>query len=67
MFHARTKHREIDYHFIWERIFRRINEIDFVYSKDQAANGFIKALSVRTSKNFKLNLNLDKVKTEWDC
>jgi hypothetical protein len=53
VFHGRTKHIEVDYHFVRERIFRKLLIIDFVSSKDQVADEFIKALSVRLLENFK--------------
>jgi hypothetical protein len=58
VFHGRTKHVEVDYHFIRERVFCKLLIIDFVSSKDQVADGFTKALSVRLLKNFKNNLKL---------
>ena len=61
MFHARTKHIEVDYHFVRERVKNRLLEIDFVSSKDQVADGFTKALPVRLNENFKVNLNLAKL------
>jgi len=61
VFHARTKHIEVDYHFVRERVKNRLLEIDFVSSKDQVADGFTKALPVRLNENFKVNLNLAKL------
>jgi hypothetical protein len=58
VFHGRTKHVEVDYHFIRERVFCKLLIIDFVSSKDQVADGFTKTLSVRLLENFKSNLNL---------
>jgi hypothetical protein len=58
VFHARMKHIEVDYHFVPERVLKRLHEIDFISSKDQVADGFTKALSVRLLENFKHNLNL---------
>jgi hypothetical protein len=57
-FHGRSKHIEVDYHFVRERVFHKLLNIDFVSSKDQVADGFTKALSVRLLENFKNNLNL---------
>jgi hypothetical protein len=34
VFHARTKHIEVDYHFVRERMSRRLLEIDFIPSRD---------------------------------
>jgi histone deacetylase 1/2 len=61
VFHARTKHIEVDYHFVRDRVNQRLLEVDFVSSKDQVADGFTKALSVRLLENFKVNLNLAKL------
>jgi hypothetical protein len=58
VFHGRIKHIEVDYHFVRERVFRKLLIIDFVSSKNQVANGFTKALLVRLLENFKNNLNL---------
>jgi hypothetical protein len=59
VFHGRSKHIEVDYHFVRERVFRKLLNIDFVSSKDQVVDGFTKALSVRLLENFKNNLNLE--------
>jgi histone deacetylase 1/2 len=61
VFHARTKHIEVDYHFVRDRVKQKRFEIDFVSSKDQVADGFTKALPVRLVENFKINLNLTKL------
>ena len=58
VFHARTKHIEVDYHFVRERVSRKLLEVDFVSSGDQVVDGFTKPLSVRLLENFKYNLNL---------
>jgi histone deacetylase 1/2 len=47
VFHARTKHIEVDYHFVRERVARRLLDIEYVSTKDQVADGFTKSLSVR--------------------
>lgn len=61
VFHARTKHIEVDYHFVRERVLQKLLEIDFVSSQDQVTDGFTKALSVRLLENFKVNLNLKRL------
>ena len=61
MFHARTKHIEIDFHFVRERVVSRKLEIRFVHSRDQVADGFTKALPTRSFEEFKRNLNLTKL------
>jgi hypothetical protein len=44
VFHERTKHIEVDYHFIREKIQAKEIETPFVGSKDQLADVFIKGL-----------------------
>lgn len=61
VFHARTKHIEIDFHFVRERVASKRLEIRFVHSKDQVADGFTKALPTRSFEGFKRNLNLTKL------
>jgi histone deacetylase 1/2 len=58
IFHARTKHIKIYFHFVWERVANKETEIKFISSKDQLADGFTKALPVKTFNEFKRNLNL---------
>jgi hypothetical protein len=47
VFHARTKHIEVHYHFVTERVSRKLLEIYFVPSTDHIADGFTKALPIR--------------------
>jgi hypothetical protein len=61
VFHGRVKHIEIDYHFVCERVAQGLLHIDYVSTRDQIADGFIKGLSVGPFENFKYNLNLGKV------
>jgi hypothetical protein len=58
VFHARTKHIEIDFHFVRERVADRLLDVKFISSKDQVADGFTKALPVKELDEFKRNLNL---------
>jgi histone deacetylase 1/2 len=58
VFHARTKHIEIDFHFVRERVFKKQLQVRFISTKDQLADGFTKALSVGKYELFKSNLNL---------
>ena len=60
VFHARTKHIEVDYHFVRERVARRLLEVEYISTKDQVADGFTKALTVRQMEIFKNNLNLER-------
>ena len=59
VFHPRTKHIEIDYHFVRERVANKLLNIQFVPTGDQVADGFTKSLSLRQLEVFQRNLNLD--------
>jgi histone deacetylase 1/2 len=58
VFHARTKHIEVDYHFVRERVAQKLLQIKFISSKDQLADIFIKPLSLPLFKGCRRNLNL---------
>jgi hypothetical protein len=60
VFYARTKHIEIDYHFVRERVAENHLAIKFISSKDQIADGFTKALPIKNLDEFKRNLNLSR-------
>ena len=61
IFHARTNHIEIEYHFVREKVASKELEIWFVHSKYKFAYGFIKTLHARSLEEFKLNHNLIKL------
>jgi hypothetical protein len=61
VFHARTKHIEVGFHFVRERVAQGLLRIQFVSTKDQVADGFTNPLPVRGLENFRHNLNLDKL------
>ena len=61
VFHARTKHIEVDYHFVRERVARKLLDIEYISTKEQVADGFTKPLTVRQQELFKHNLNLGRL------
>jgi histone deacetylase 1/2 len=60
VFHTRTRHIKIDFHFVRERVAANLLDIKFISSKDQVADGFTKALPVKQLDEFKRNLNNSK-------
>jgi histone deacetylase 1/2 len=58
VFHARTKHIEVDFHFVRERVAMKALDIRFINSKDQLADIFTKALPVEAFRPLRFNLNL---------
>jgi histone deacetylase 1/2 len=58
VFHARTKHIEVDYHFVRERVARKLLRVGFISSKDQLADIFTKPLSLPLFQGCRRNLNL---------
>jgi hypothetical protein len=51
VFHARTKHIEVDFHFVSEQVAGRLLDIKFISSKDQVVDGFTKALRILMNLN----------------
>ena len=45
VFHARTKHIEVDYHFIWEKVVNEDIQLHHISTNDQLADILTKALS----------------------
>lgn len=58
VFHARTKHIEIDFHFVRERVAQKLLDIRFINTGDQLADGFTKPITASKLKEFRFNLNL---------
>ncbi|XP_073360436.1 uncharacterized protein [Aegilops tauschii subsp. strangulata] len=70
VFHARTKHIEVDFHFVRERVARKLLDIRFIPTGDQLADGFTKPLTTGRLNELKNNLNLGKVysvQIEGEC
>ena len=45
MFHVCTKHIEVDYHFVREKVLRRDLQIKYIATRDQLGDVFTKSLS----------------------
>jgi histone deacetylase 1/2 len=58
VFHARIKHIEVDYHFVRERVARKLLQVEYISTIDQVADGYTKTLAVRQLEMFRNNLNL---------
>jgi hypothetical protein len=58
VFHARTKHIEIDFPFVREKVAQRLLDIRFIHSRDQLADGFTKPITATRIDKFRSNLNL---------
>jgi histone deacetylase 1/2 len=58
VFHARTKHIEVDYHFVRERVAQKALDIRFISTHDQLADILTKPLSTQLFVRFRHNLNM---------
>jgi hypothetical protein len=58
MFHARTKHIEIDFHFVREKVSAGALKVQFISSRDQLADIFTKALNRDVFDRLKFELCL---------
>ncbi|MCO5576543.1 hypothetical protein L7F22_030354 [Adiantum nelumboides] len=61
VFHARTKHIEVHYHFIKERVLDGDIDLDYVGTEDQASNLFTKALGIEKLRRFRGMLGLQEM------
>jgi hypothetical protein len=66
VFHARTKHIKVDYHFVREQVTRKQLNIRFISTKDHLSNGFTKAMSAQQLLHFQHNLNLSRLRLMGD-
>jgi histone deacetylase 1/2 len=61
VFHARTKHIEVDFHFVREKVALGALEVRFVSSADQIADAFTKPVTKQMLEKLRTNLNLISV------
>ncbi|PKA64299.1 Retrovirus-related Pol polyprotein from transposon TNT 1-94 [Apostasia shenzhenica] len=58
IFHARTKHIEIDFHFVRERVATNQLKVSYISTKDQVADIFTKPLSRQRFELLRTNLGI---------
>ena len=58
VFHARTKHVEVHYHFIREKVLQEEIEMRQIKTDDQVADLFTKSLSIGKLEKFRRQLNI---------
>ena len=58
MFHTRTKHIEIDFHYVRDQVQRKELTVQFIYIKDQLADSLTKPVSPCKFQNNLGNLNV---------
>jgi len=61
VYHARTKHIEVHYHFIREKVLAKEIDLIYVNTEDQVADIFIKALGTNKLKRFRKMLGVLEV------
>ena len=61
IFHARTKHVEVHYHFIREKVLQEEIELEHVKTENQAADLFTKGLSGSKLESFCRQLGMMKI------
>jgi len=59
VFHARTKHVEVDYHFVRDRVAKKEIQIRFISSQDQFADVFTKLLPTSSFTAFHFKFRVD--------
>jgi histone deacetylase 1/2 len=58
VFHARTKHSEIDFYFVREMVAMGALDVQFIASGDHLADVFTKPVTQLIFRRFRANINL---------
>jgi hypothetical protein len=58
VFHALTKHVEVDYLFVQDKVAKKEIQIRFIYSQDQLADVFIKPLPTASFTAFRFKFRV---------
>jgi hypothetical protein len=61
MFNGRTKHVEVNFHFVRERVANKLLDVRLISMDGQVADGFMKPLMGKKLESFRTNLNLCKL------
>jgi hypothetical protein len=61
IFYGRMKHVEVDYHFVRDRVVKKLLDVRYISTEDQVGDDFTKALPQRRLLEFQCNLNLIKL------
>lgn len=67
IFHAQTKHIEVDFHFVREKVAMGALDVRFISSGDQLADGFTKPMTKHMLHHLRHNLNIVMVRIEGEC
>lgn len=67
VFHARTKHIEVNFHFVREKVAMGALDVWFISSHDQIDDVFTKPVTRVLLDQMKNNLNLVQVEIEREC
>jgi hypothetical protein len=65
VFHVRTKHVEVDYHFIRDRVAKKEIQVRFISSKDQLVDVFTKPLPLVSFASFRSKLQVESPPLAW--